>query len=155
MQLPLTGGCECKNIRYEIRASPLTLYACHCTECQRQTGAAFGLSMVVPRDALAVVRGTPKQWRRVVEGRGRVIWCFFCGDCGGRLFHNPEVNPKVSIVKPGTLDDTRWLEPVAHIWTDSAQPWVSIPQHAANCTAQPTDHTAMIEAWSARQPALR
>ena len=41
MQLPLTGGCQCKGVRYQITAEPLTVYVCHCTECQCQSASAF------------------------------------------------------------------------------------------------------------------
>jgi len=34
--LPLRGGCQCGAVRYEATTIPLTLYTCHCTECQRQ-----------------------------------------------------------------------------------------------------------------------
>jgi hypothetical protein len=149
MQLPLTGGCQCKGVRYQITAEPLTVYACHCAECQRQSASAFGLSMPVPREAIAVVDGTPARWRRALES-GRIIWCMFCGDCGVRLFHNPEVNPGVTIVKPGTLDDTSWLVPVGHIWTRSAQRWMPIPPDCVNEAAQPANLNPMIEAWQAR-----
>ena len=30
-------------------------------------------------------------------------------------------------IKPGTLDDTSWLDPDAHYWIKSKQPWVPIP----------------------------
>jgi len=149
MWLPLTGGCQCGSVRYEIRDNPLAVYACHCTECQRQSGSAFGLSMPVPREAVAVVAGTPKEWRRILDS-GRIIRCVYCGDCGVRLIHHPERNPQVSIVKPGTLDDTQWLEPVGHIWTRSAQPWFEIPQDLVNYDAQPPDLSRLIEAWRAR-----
>jgi hypothetical protein len=37
-------------------------------------------------------------------------------------------------LKPGTLDDTSWLEPGGHFWTSTKQPWVAIgdamPHHA-------------------------
>jgi hypothetical protein len=151
MRLPLTGGCQCGGVRYEIKAAPLSLYVCHCTECQRQSGSAFALSLAVPRDAFAVVRGTPVMWRRVLES-GRVIWCFFCADCGTRLFHNPERNPQATIVKPGTLDDTAWLEPVGHIWTRSAQRWVPIPPDTVNYEGQPPDLSRLVEAWRAQGP---
>ena len=151
MKLPLHGGCQCGAVRFEIRSEPSTVYACHCTECQRQSGSAFALSMPVARDAIAIVKGTPKAWRRVHES-GRVIHCMFCGDCGTRLFHNPERNPAVSIVKPGTLDDARSLHAVGHIWTRSAQAWVEIPADTVNYEAQQPDMTRLIEAWKARSP---
>src|ERR1700682_2377208 len=115
MQLPLTGGCQCGSVRYQITANPLAVYACHCTECQRQSGSAFALSLLVAREAIVIVAGAAKEWRRVLDS-GRAIGCMFCTDCGVRLFHNPERNPQFSIVKPGTLDDARSLVPVGHIW---------------------------------------
>jgi hypothetical protein len=150
MQMPLRGGCQCGAVRFEIGTPPLCVYACHCTECQRQSGSAFALSMPVARDSITVVKGTPKAWRRVHES-GRVAACMYCADCGTRLFHNPERNPAVSIVKPGTLDDTRWLVPVGHIWTRSAQPWFRIPDDGVNYEAQPPDLTRLNEAWRARR----
>ena len=146
MRLPLTGGCQCGAVRYEIRAQPLTVYACHCTECQRQSASAFSLSLVVARDAVVIIAGTPKQWRRVIEGT-RAIGCVFCGECGVRLLHNPERNPQVSI------DDTSWLEPVGHVWTRSAQSWFEIPDDGVNYDGQPPDQSRLIEAWRARQAA--
>jgi len=151
MRLPLTGGCQCGGVRYEISVPPLTLYACHCTECQRQSGGAFSLSMVVPRDAVAFVAGTPSEWVRRLES-GRTIRCLFCGTCGVRLIHHPERIPTMSIAKPGTLDDTTWLDPVGHIWTASAERWFTISDDKVNYEAQPPDLSRLIEAWRAQRP---
>lgn len=151
MELPLTGGCQCGAVRYALHAEPMTLYACHCTECQRQTGGSFALSMVVPREALTLTAGTPRSWRRVVEANGHVIHCLFCGDCGSRLYHHPERAPAIAILKPGTLDDTTWMRPIGHIWTRSAQPWVPIPDHMVNYETQPGDFGKLSEAWKARE----
>jgi hypothetical protein len=149
MKLPLTGGCQCGAVRYEIRQAPKSLYVCHCTECQRQSGSAFALSMPVAREAVAVTAGAPRRWRRVLES-GRAIDCVFCGDCGTRLWHEPERNPTASVLKPGTLDDTAWFRPVGHIWTKSAQPWCDIPDDAVNYEAQPPDLSRLIAAWETR-----
>ncbi len=146
MPLPLTGSCQCRAIRYEIRAEPLTLYACHCTECQKQSGSAFALSMVVLRESVAVTAGEPKIWQRRHES-GRIMDAVLCGTCGARLWHNPQANPRVSIVKPGTLDDTRRLHPIGHIWTKSAQPWVTIPETTVNYEGQHPDPVRLTEAW--------
>ena len=79
-----------------------------------------GATSEARREALVVTSGTPKLWVRRHES-GRKMDALFCPECGTRLWHNPHVNDKVSILKPGTLDNARWLEPVGHIWTDSAQ----------------------------------
>ncbi len=95
---------------------------------------------------MVVEDGKPAVWERQHES-GRVIDCVICATCGTRLFHEPRVNAKVTIVKAGNLDDTSWLVPVGHIWTRSAQPWVAIPQDGANCDVQPPNFGDIIEAW--------
>ncbi|MFB2979536.1 GFA family protein [Microseira sp. BLCC-F43] len=144
MTAPYTGGCQCGQIRYEIRAEPLTLYVCHCKECQKQSSSAFGMSMPVARDAVVITQGKPKQWKRVSDS-GREVICFFCGECGTRIFHNPARNPKITNVKPGTLDDTSWLNPVGNLWTRSSQKWVVLSEQMLNYEAQPGDFTQLFE----------
>jgi hypothetical protein len=52
MKLPLTGGCICGAIRYDIAQPPITVYTCHRTDCQRITSSAFSIGMVVFSDAV-------------------------------------------------------------------------------------------------------
>jgi hypothetical protein len=144
MTAPYTGGCQCGQIRYEIQAEPLTLYVCHCQECQKQSSSAFGMSMPVPRDAVVILQGQPKQWQRVSDS-GREVTCLFCGECGTRLFHNPARNSQITNVKPGTLDDTSWLKPAGNLWTQSSQPWVVLSDRMLNYEAQPSDFTELFE----------
>lgn len=144
MTASYTGGCQCGCIRYEIRSQPLTLYVCHCTECQKQSSSAFGMSMPVPREAVIILQGQLKEWSRVSES-GRQVKCSFCGDCGTRLFHFPARNPNIINVKPGTLDDTRWLQPVGNLWTRSAQKWVILSDQMLNYEAQPQDYSELFE----------
>ena len=144
MTAPYSGGCQCGQIRYEIRAEPLTLYACHCEECQKQSSSAFGLSMPVPRAAVVILQGQPKQWKRVSDS-GREVSCLFCGECGTRLFHNPARNAKITNVKAGTLDDTSWLKPVGNLWTQSSQKWVILSDEILNYEAQPSDFSPLFE----------
>lgn len=150
MSISYTGGCQCGQIRYEIRAKPLTLYVCHCTECQKQSSSAFGMSMPVPRAAVIILKGQPKQWKRV-SNSGREVSCFFCGECGTRLFHNPERNPKVSNIKPGTLDNTSWLRPVGNTWTQSAQKWVILDDKMLNYEEQPDSFNQLFEEFKTKE----
>jgi hypothetical protein len=144
MTAPYAGGCQCGQIRYEIRAEPLTLYACHCQECQKQSSSAFGMSMPVPRDAVVVLQGQPKQWMRVSDS-GREVSCLFCDECGTRLCHNPARNSKITNVRPGTLDDTSWLNPIGNLWTRSSQKWVVMSEQMLNYETQPSDFTQLFE----------
>ena len=155
LRLPLTGGCQCGAVRYEVTAEPLTLYACHCHDCQQQSGSAFALSMILPRPALRVTTGAPQHWERpgCRTASGTSAVCLFCAACGARLYHLPARSPGIAVLKPGTLDDTRWLDPIGHIWIKSAQPWVAIPAGLLTYEGSPPDLAALQAAWRARREA--
>ena len=146
MNLPYTGGCQCGDIRYEIRSQPLTLYLYHCKECQKQSSSAFGMSLTVPRDALVVTQGQPKAWIRKADSK-REVKNVFCGECGTRLFHERTYSPGTINVKAGTLDDTSNLLPVGNLWTRSAQPWVTISEEMLNYEGQPDDIHPLWDKW--------
>lgn len=132
------GGCQCGAVRYEISCDPTVIYACYCTECQRQSGSAFAMTAVFPQEHFRLTEAQPKSFSRTAVS-GRALTCWFCGDCGTRIFHTPGSISGNCNLKPGTLDDTSWLRPTLHVWTRSAQPWVSIPDNAANFETQPAD----------------
>ena len=146
MPAPYHGGCLCGAIRYRVADEPLTLYVCHCTDCQRRTGSAFALSMVVLNSALELLQGEPRAYA-VTLSDGRQKHGKFCGECGTRLWGEPPKFPQIVVVQPGTLDDTTWLRPIGHIWTRSAQPWVSIPNDTLNFERHPDDPMILVKAW--------
>jgi hypothetical protein len=55
-----------------------------------------------------------------------------------RIYHKSEWRKGTVSVKPGTLDDTRWLKPEMHLWTSSKQPWVIIPKGVEAYETQPS-----------------
>lgn len=144
------GGCLCGAIRYRLTDEPLTLYACHCTDCQRESGSSFGLSMILSRTAVDLLQGDPQHYG-VTLADGRQKHGTFCGTCATRLWSEPVEFPQVVNVVPGTLDDTTWLRPIAHIWTRSKQPWVVIPPGTLTFEGPPADPMALINAWWDRQ----
>jgi hypothetical protein len=126
----LEGGCTCGAIRYRLTGEPLATFVCHCTECQRQSGSAFAMSLMIPRDSFALLRGALRSYTRTSDS-GRELGIAFCGDCGTRIFHEPRYREGVLNLKPGTLDDTSWLQPTHHFWTRSRQAWVELPEGVA------------------------
>ena len=124
MKRPAGGSCQCGNVRYEITGEPLATYACHCRDCQKLSTSAFSVTMVLHRSGFKLLSGDLKSWQRPAASGG-VAMCWFCPDCGNRIFHeNPEM-PDFIRLKPGTLDDTSVLEPQAHLWTCREQQWLT------------------------------
>jgi hypothetical protein len=142
--MPLTGGCQCGAVRYELGAAPLPAIICHCKECQKQTASAFGMTLPVRRRDLKLLSGDLKEWRRLADS-GRELACYFCPQCGTRLYHSSSMGPDYWHLKPGTLDDTSWLEPVAQVWTRSAQPWLALAGELTSFPEQPENVAALFK----------
>jgi hypothetical protein len=118
-----SGGCQCGLIRYELCGEPLLLAVCHCKECQRQSGSAFGMSLAVADGAFQLRSGVLKTFEVKCDS-GRIKTCAFCPECGTRIYHQTGYGMSV---KAGTLDDTSGLKPDGHYWTMRKQSWVIIP----------------------------
>jgi hypothetical protein len=143
------GGCQCRAVRYRISGEPLTVYVCHCTDCQRRSGSAFGMSMIVRKEQFEILAGTPRVYD-FVEASGRRRRGAFCERCAIRLWGESMQHPDLVYVRPGSLDDTSGLEPVAHMWARSAQPWVVIPDGVLQFPQQPDDMTLLVRAYGER-----
>jgi hypothetical protein len=149
--LPLTGGCSCGAIRYEIASFPLLLYTCNCTNCQTASGSAFALNMPVLAKDFHIRQGEPKGWRHT-SPMGVAVISWFCGDCGGRLYGDRAGREQIVNLRAGTLDDTKWLTPIAHMYVRSAQPWVLPAAHAECQEIGPSNFRPLAEKWRAMWP---
>lgn len=122
----IEGGCRCGAVRYTIAVDALPpAYACHCHICQRWTGSAFSLQVLVGEDQLSVTGPV-----EVVEIRteDRVSTQRFCAECHARLYNTNTRRPGVAVVRAGTLDDSEALDCVSHIFTDYRQRWFVLPE---------------------------
>lgn len=144
--LPLAGGCQCGAVRYRVTGRPLGFHICHCRDCQRQSASAFGESLQI-RAADLQMTGDTRLWRRPTDSGG-ISEGLFCPACGIRLLHR-RPGGDVCNLKAGTLDDTGWLEPAAHMWTDRRQPWVRLDGPALRFARQPPDMAAVQAHWQA------
>lgn len=120
---PITGRCLCGGVSYSADAEPVWQGICHCANCQRQTASAFSAIVGVPSEALAVEGDTLASFKTISEGYQSTTERWFCSTCGSPIFSVIESMPGLAFLKAGTIDDVSWFEPVAEIWTRSAQPW--------------------------------
>jgi hypothetical protein len=141
MKLPLSGGCLCGDVRYEITREPLYVYACHCSDCQGSTSSAFSIGVVVPA---AGFQATGDDNTRLIFGgtaasNGRVKQRRVCTNCGTWLYGNPREHNtgSIRIVRGSTFDDQTWIAPVAHYWFKRAQPWIALPDNVRRYDTQP------------------
>lgn len=131
-----TGGCQCGSVRYELTAEPREAYACHCNECRKQSASAFGISVLMDRNAVNQISGRTKVWSRPTDSGGHLD-CHFCPDCGSRLWHVGFTDPDTFSVKGGSLDEPPNFAKLHHIWVSQKMPGVILPDGATCSEKEP------------------
>ncbi len=150
----ITGGCQCGTIRYRVMSAPIVVYLCHCSDCQRQTSSAFGMSVWFDRQSFSLQTGKLSFWSAITD-RGNSKLCAFCPNCGSRIYHAADHQSEIISVKGGSLDEAKNLNPVAHIWCKSAQAWAKAAVFDAagmRCyQAEPDSFKQIVELYNARK----
>ncbi|MEP6823318.1 MAG: GFA family protein [Ramlibacter sp.] len=145
MSPPYLGSCLCGKVKFQLNADPLTLYACHCTDCQRRSGGALLLSMWVNRETIELLEGSPLLVSSITaDGRERKNRV--CAACEVRLWSEPVNWPKLAIVRPGNLLQAREFTPIAHQFVRSALPWFVFPKGIARYETSP-EPAALVRLW--------
>jgi len=126
MSVPREGGCSCGAVRYRLTSDPLFTHCCHCLNCQRQTGSAFVINLLIEADRVEVLAGVP-QPVDVPRDDGSTQRIFRCPTCQVALF-SLYTRPDVRFVRAGTLDDPSGVTPDVHIFTRSKLDWITLPE---------------------------
>jgi len=124
----MEGGCTCGSVRYRLDDKPLIVHCCHCTWCQRETGSAFVINVMIESSRVTLLSGAPELvLTPSASGRGQKI--MRCPTCRVALWSHYS-HDAFAFVRVGTLDDPNAAPPDVHIFTDSKQDWVVLPEGA-------------------------
>ncbi len=148
-EFPVEGGCQCGAVRYRLTASPLSVYNCHCKDCQRFSGAGWSISMIVREEDFQILSGDIARYERRADS-GNIIAMNFCAHCHGWMWNDPPAKG-IKVARAGTLDDIDWAKPVGNIWTDSKAAWAEIDPALVNFTKGASDRTPLFDAWTRSQ----
>lgn len=118
------GQCLCGNIHYELDGDPVATAVCHCTNCQRQSGAAFSVNLMVAETQLAI-DGDLTTYEDSADS-GNKVYRKFCAKCGSPILSALSAMPGVVALKAGTLDDYSAVSPTVQVYCDSKQDWVEL-----------------------------
>jgi len=115
-----SGGCLCGAVRYEVEGELAPVQLCHCGQCRKAQGSAFGANVPVAAAAFRLLQGGDVlREHRASPGKRRV----FCGTCGSPLFSQRDDAPAALRLRAGSLDDGADLVLGVHIQTDSKAAW--------------------------------
>src|SRR4051812_18072038 len=121
-----TAQCSCGNLKAEVPDGPLTVFACHCAECQRRTGSVMGVGAYYSRSKVSISGEGKTFWRSTDSGKG--LTNFFCPVCGTTLYWIAEIAPDLIGVAVGGFADPAFPPPAGSTWEQSHHSWVGLPQ---------------------------
>jgi hypothetical protein len=116
----ISGGCLCGAITYQAHCDIARIINCHCSDCQRATGAVHATLIFVP-EAEVKITGYPKSFHHSADS-GAAMTKRFCEFCGTQLFSVNSNRPGTIGIRAGTLDDKSLVRPMMNIYLDSAVP---------------------------------
>lgn len=135
----MKGQCFCGGVAFEFEGLLSDIQICHCTRCQRATGAAFAAEVRVSRDRFRWLRGAslishfdapllrdPPAYRRS-----------FCSRCGSGVPVVPE-GQSIVCIPTGLIEGQIPARPIEHIWFDKKANWLNfaeldaLPKHGGD-----------------------
>ena len=137
-----TGGCLCGNVRYKVTGKTLGSMLCHCSMCQRFSGAPMLEGTTFPADAFSLTRGEPKIYRSsAIAERG------FCADCGSPILYRGINGDWTNwiVVTTGSFDEPWKFPPTYHLGTESSLPWLNVVDDLPRTMCK--DSPSLIEAY--------
>lgn len=133
----IEGSCLCGQVTYSSSAEPAMIAICHCPDCQKQSGAAFSVNVLVPIESVALKGESLAQY--VVDGAtGTAVTRNFCNNCGSPISTELEAFGGLTAVKSGTLYDSSWVKPGVQIWCDNKQPWGIVDESIQSAQQNPS-----------------
>jgi hypothetical protein len=106
----------------------MVTHCCHCLNCQRQTGSAFVINLLIEADRVELLSGDPRAVD-VPRDDGSSQRIFRCTTCQVAVF-SEYGRPELRYVRAGTLDRPSGVTPDVHIFTRSKLSWIAIPDSA-------------------------
>jgi hypothetical protein len=122
------GGCACGAVRYRLTSEPLFVHCCHCLNCQRQTGSAFVINLLIESDRVDLLGREPEPVDAPRDD-GSAQRIYRCPTCHVAVF-SEYGRRDVWFVRGGTLDEPASVTPDVHIYTRSKVSWLTLPESA-------------------------
>ncbi len=143
MKLPISGGCLCGAIRYEISQQPKQATVCYCRTCQLRSGSDNMPLLVIAVEAITTTGAI--KWYQGVGDSGKAKYNGFCAECGSTLFGKLDLWPHIWVVCAGTLDSPEAYHPEVNLWLEDAQPWTCINEDLPGFAKNPMPATETVK----------
>jgi len=117
--------CACGGLSVETEGEPQVVSACHCLECQRRTGSAFGLAAFYRREAVHPSGASSVYVRKADSGNS--VAFHFCPACGTTLYWEREGAQDMVGVAVGGFADPHFPAPARSVYEHRKHYWLELP----------------------------
>ena len=119
----LHGKCLCESVRYEISGELGPLGYCHCSQCRRASGSAFGANADAAKSDFRLTSGA--ELIREYESSPGTLRAF-CSRCGSPIYKRSPAKPDVVRVRLGSLAEDPGVRARVHVYVADKAPWYEI-----------------------------
>lgn len=120
----IDARCRCGAVALSLPGPIKMVAACHCIDCQRRTGAPFGVGAFYPAEGVTI-SGAPKEYVRAADSGGKVR-SYFCPECGSTVYWKADNLPAMIGVAVGAIADPNFPAPIRSVFEQSKHAWVEI-----------------------------
>jgi hypothetical protein len=119
-----TATCCCGACSIEVEGEPRINAICHCRNCKKRTGSAFGWSSYFA-DGQVVGKSGEARLYEIAGKRQQQRW--FCAKCGTTLFWKISYWPDSTGIAGGCFADDPLEPPTVTVSNDDRCAWVALP----------------------------
>jgi hypothetical protein len=122
-----TGHCLCGAVTFETTGDALATAVCHCDHCQRQSGGAFSVNIILHESQVNISGELKTYVERGENNDDEYVNRRFCPTCGSPIVSELLKSNGIVAIKAGVLDDKSGVKPGMEVWCVDRQPWVELP----------------------------
>ena len=120
-KIDVNGNCHCGNINIQAKVRKSDVRACHCTDCQKMSGAPIRAVAIASAEEIKIT-GKPREYIKKADSGNKRIQAF-CPDCGTQLFAT-DMERRLFNLRTGFLEQRNELKPKTHVFTSSGLNWM-------------------------------
>jgi len=122
-----TAQCACGAATITVAGEPSIYGVCHCVNCKRRTGSAFGMSSYFKKDEVIATAGETKVYA-FRSARGHDQERHFCSKCGTTLYWYSSALPELVGIAAGCFGEDLPWEPKLSVTHSKKYGWVHLPE---------------------------
>lgn len=120
--------CCCKAVSLRISGEPEMNSICHCDNCRRRTGSAFGISVYFAQSDIVEISGKTRVYGFIHPQQDHTQKRHFCTECGTTLYWTVSTLPDLIGVAGGCITQPGLITPNASINHGKKVKWISLPK---------------------------